>query len=571
MEAFDVVVVGSGFGGAVTSSRLAEAGMDVLVLERGAAYPPGSFPRTPHGFAGNFWDPARRNFGLFDVRAFSHIDTVVSAGLGGGSLIYANVLIRKDEHWFDTDAAGRPRRWPVTRADLEPHYDAVERTLEAQVFPVDVAPYSTVRKTAAFRSAASALGYEATTWDRIDPKRKQWFLPQLAVTFANEGRRPVPGERIEEAIRNLHDRDRQTCRLCGECDIGCNVGAKNSLDYNYLTRAVRAGAEIRTLAEVKGLEPAPDDKGYVVRYVQHPDRTQTSVKSRHLVLAAGTLGSSHLLLRSRHVLKGLSPMLGRGFSGNGDLLTAALCARTNTDDHGERRPLDLDASHGPVITSTIRSPDERDGAERGVTGFYLQDAGYPATLSWLLQVGSFPGTLRHVATFVLQRLRAQLTRRGPSLASSLEALLSDDTLSEGSLPLLGMGLDTPDGVLGLDRRGELTLDWSKKPSDGLYREVLGTSRAVAENIGARFLEDPLTSMLRRFVTVHPLGGCAMGVTPDEGVVDEWGRVHGHPHLHVADGSVMPGPVGPNPSLTIAALANRFADRMIDDMEERCHR
>ncbi len=185
-----------------------------------------------------------------------------------------------------------------------------------------------------------------------------------------------------------------------------------------------------------------------------------------------------------------------------------------------------------------------------------------------MQVGSFPATVRHVATFFLQRLRAQVTRRGPSLATSLEALLSGDALSEGSLPLLGIGLDAPDGVLGLDGGGELTLEWSKKPSDALHREVLGASRALAEHLGARFLEDPLTTVLRRFVTVDPLGGCAMGVTPDEGVVDEWGRVHGHPRLHVADGSVMPGPVGPNPSLTIAALADRYADKMIDDMEER---
>jgi cholesterol oxidase len=568
VEAFDVVVVGSGFGGAVTSFRLAEAGMDVLVLERGAPYPPDSFPRTPHGFAGNFWNPVRRSFGLFDVRSFGHIDTIVSAGLGGGSLIYANVLIRKDEHWFDTTVDGSPRRWPVTRAELEPHYEAVEKTLGAQVFPFDVAPYSTVRKTAGFQAAAAALGYEATTWDQVDPKRKQWFLPQLAVTFSNKGRRPVPGEKIEEEVRNLHDRDRQTCRLCGECDIGCNVGAKNSLDFNYLTLAVRAGAEIRTLAEVKDFEPTPDDDGYVVRYLQHPDGTPTSVRSRHLVLAAGTLGSTYLLLRSRHNLRRLSPMIGRGFSGNGDLLAAALSAQTAGSDREGRRPLPLDASHGPVITSTLRSPDERDGADPGTRGFYLQDAGYPATLSWLLQVASFPSTFRHVAGFVLQRLRAQLTRRGPTLASSLQGLLSDTTLSVGSLPLLGMGLDAPDGVLGLDREGELTLDWSKKPSDALYREVISTSRGVARNLNARFLEDPLTTMLRRFVTVHPLGGCAMGSSAEEGVVDEWGRVHGHPGLHVADGSVMPGPVGPNPSLTIAALANRFAEKMIDDMKDR---
>ena len=118
MEDFDVVIVGSGFGGAVTSFRLAEAGMDVLVLERGAAYPPDSFPRTPHAFAGNFWDPGRHSFGLFDVQSFSHVDTITSAGLGGGSLIYANVLIRKDEHWFETEVDGETRPWPVTRVEL---------------------------------------------------------------------------------------------------------------------------------------------------------------------------------------------------------------------------------------------------------------------------------------------------------------------------------------------------------------------------------------------------------------------------------------------------------------------
>ncbi len=568
MEEFDVVVVGSGFGGAVTSFRLADAGMDVLVLERGAAYPPDSFPRTPHGFAGNFWDPARRRFGLFDVRSFSHIDTIVSAGLGGGSLIYANVLIRKDEHWFETEVQGELRPWPVTRAALDPHYDAVEKALGAQVFPFGVTPYSAVRKTAGLRAAAASLGYDETTWDGVDPKRKQWYLPQLAVTFANDGRPPVPGEKIEEPVRNLHDRDRQTCRLCGECDIGCNFGSKNSLDFNYLTRAERAGAEIRTLAEVRGFEPTPDDAGYVVRYVHHPDQVETTVAARHLVLAAGTLGSTHLLLRSRHLLRGLSPMLGRGFSGNGDLLTAALSAKEHAPGQRGRTPVQIDPSHGPVITSTLRSPDERDGADAGARGFYLQDAGYPASLSWILQVGSLPTTVARLATFALRRLRARGGRRGTSLASDLQDLLGGNALSEGSLPLLGMGLDVPDGVLGLDRDGDLTLAWTKKPSDAFYRDVVRTSRAVADALGARFLEDPVTTMLRRFVTVHPLGGCAMGLTAQHGVVDEWGRVHGHPRLHVADGSVMPGPVGANPSLTIAALADRFADQMIDDMKGR---
>ena len=149
----------------------------------------------------------------------------------------------------------------------------------------------------------------------------------------------MPGEKIDEAVRNLHDLDRQTCRLCGECDIGCNFGSKNSLDFNYLTLAVRAGAEIRTLAEVPPVHAgARRGEGYDVHVVQHPDRGSTSVRARHLVLAAGTLGSSQLLLQaSRRELGGLSPRLGRGFSANGDVSTAALSTRPDgRDDDGGR-------------------------------------------------------------------------------------------------------------------------------------------------------------------------------------------------------------------------------------------
>src|SRR5918911_1619171 len=122
---FDAVIVGSGFGGSVMAYRLAEAGLRVCLLERGKAYPPGTFPRTPAGLARNFWDPSEKLYGMFDVWSFSGIESLVSSGLGGGSLIYANVLLRKDEEWFvDDDGVGNGyRRWPVDRAALEEHYD----------------------------------------------------------------------------------------------------------------------------------------------------------------------------------------------------------------------------------------------------------------------------------------------------------------------------------------------------------------------------------------------------------------------------------------------------------------
>ena len=145
MDEVDAVVIGSGFGGSVAAARLAEAGKSVVVLERGKAYPPGSFARSPLDMARSFWDPSKGLHGMFDLWSFSDIDAVVSAGLGGGSLIYANVMIRKDEHWFvQEDPRSGPgyEYWPVNREQLDPDYDTAEKMLGATSFPFDLAPYS---------------------------------------------------------------------------------------------------------------------------------------------------------------------------------------------------------------------------------------------------------------------------------------------------------------------------------------------------------------------------------------------------------------------------------------------
>ena len=240
---FDAIVVGSGFGGSVTAYRLAEAGRSVCVLERGRAYPPGSFTRSPHRARESFWAPQHGLTGMYHYWSFKGIDALVSAGLGGGSLIYANVFLRKDEKWFVQEDVndGGYEYWPVTRDDLDPHYDRVEAMIGLQRYPFEHEPYSRTPKTNAFKYATEQNGLE-------------WFLPPLAVTFGNEGEAPQPGQKIKERLRNLHDRDRVTCQLCGECDVGCNDGAKNTLDYTYLSRAHDAGAVIRTLCEVRRID-----------------------------------------------------------------------------------------------------------------------------------------------------------------------------------------------------------------------------------------------------------------------------------------------------------------------------
>jgi cholesterol oxidase len=547
---FDAIIVGSGFGGSVTAYRLAEAGKRVLVLERGRPYPPGAFTRSPYRARESFWDPEHGLTGMYHYWSFRGIDSLVSAGLGGGSLIYANVFIRKDERWFvheDVNDGGY-EYWPVSRADLDPHYDRVEEMIGLQRFPFDHEPYASTPKTIAFKEAAEANGLE-------------WFLPKLAVTFGNEGRPPVPGEAIEEEIPNLHGRTRTTCQMCGECDVGCNYGAKNTLDYTYLTRAQVAGAEIRTLCDVRSFEPR-EGGGYSVLYADLGLDPTAPVKVRltcdHLILSAGTLGTTELLLRNRGAFPRLSRKLGTRFCGNGDLLTLALNTSQVTD--GVHTPRIIDSGYGPVITSTARMP----GAEDGGTGrgFYLQDAGYPQHLAWVLHVISAPQQLwrwRKAGFFLVKNWLKGTP--DTDVTAQIADLMLPGQLSSGGLPLLGMGRDVPDGRLYL-RNGRLDTDWKRKASDEYFERLRTTSRGFAESLGGRFADNPLW-FLRRVITVHPLGGAPMGRTADEGVVDPWGNVFGYPGLHIADGSVMPGPTGPNPSFTIAALADRFADQIID--------
>ena len=551
-ERYDAIVIGSGFGGSVTTYRLAEGGKRVCLLERGRAYPPGSFPRDPGGMARNFWDPDNGLYGMFDIWSFTGLEGVVSSGLGGGSLIYANVLIRKPEEWFlrETRRGGGHEYWPITRADLDPHYDAVEKVLNAQQFPFHTAPYSSTAKTRAMQRAAKRLG-------------REWLLPNLAVTFANPGRPPRPGEVIVGGEDNLHGAVRTTCRLCGECDIGCNDGAKNTLDYNYLTLAKKAGAEIRSLSEVVRIEPQ-EGGGYCVSGVTHvpasePAEIPFSLSAERVILAAGTFGSPYLLLRNRAAFPALSPALGSQFSGNGDLLTFITRA---TQRHGEEtRPHDLFSSRGPVITSALRVPDGVEGGGATGRGFYVEDGGNPAFLNWLLQATGSPAMALRTASFFLRRVWAHHFQNPQSnYSGQLAGLINPRDLASRFLPLLAMGRDVPDGVMSL-RDGDLEIKWSTHSSDSYFEGVEETIGEMANALGGKYHNTPLW-LFKRVITVHPLGGCPMGRNEQEGVVDRYGQVFGHPGLYVADGSTMPGPVGPNPSLTIAAFADRIADHIL---------
>ncbi|UVJ40745.1 GMC family oxidoreductase [Arthrobacter sp. CJ23] len=551
IESVDAVVVGSGFGSSVAAHRLSAAGQSVVLMERGKPYPPGSFARTPAEMGRNFWDPDRGLYGLFDAWTFRGVEGLVSSGLGGGSLIYANVLLRKDENWFVKESpvpGGGYENWPFSRADLDPYYDAAEAMLQPVPYP-----YMDTPKTNAMEAGAASLGLSISR-------------PPIAVTFATApGAAPGTNQPLPAAsYGSVHGEGtvRTTCTLCGECDIGCNTGAKNTLDHNYLSAAARH-ADLRTFHDVRGIRPL-DGGGYEVRYVVHDPATpgalltERLIHCRRLILGAGTFGTNFLLLRNRGSLPALSDALGTRFSGNGDLLTFIMDAKTRNGSSGGVRT--LAGSRGPVITTAIRVPDSRDGGDG--RGYYVEDAGYPAFMNWLIETGQLGKVAARTFRVAKQLLKDRLFEaRRSNISADVAAALGDGRLSASSLPLLGMGRDIPDGVMGLED-GRLAIGWTLSTSTAYFNRVRATMASIAGELDGTFVDNPLW-WAKHVITVHPIGGAPAGRNPAEGVCDSYGEVFGYPGLYVVDGAAMPGPVGANPSLTIAAFAERACERILE--------
>lgn len=583
---FDAVIIGSGFGGAVMAYRLAEAGLKVCLLERGKAFPPFSFPRAPYKVRNNFWDPSEGLYGLYNVWSFKGSGALVSSGLGGGSLIYANIIIRKDEKWFVQNHLndGGYEDWPITRAELEKHYDHVDDMMNTQKYPLEHSPYANTPKTLAMKEAAAKLVADKC------PESKdtiEWIRLNLAVSFKKRhaggpnalddpANPPVTGEPIEERWgSNYHGKTRYTCVLCGECDFGCNTGSKNTLDYTYITAAKHKGAEIRTLCEVKSFAPRSVGKGYEVTYIKHDlekwegvkadskEFTRQTITCDRLVISAGTYGSPFLLLKNRDKsFPKLSPKLGSRFGLNGDMLS--FLVNSQEKKNGKCAPRVLDPSFGPVITSAIRLGDTLDGLGKQGRGFYVEDGGNPYLMSWMAELPGVPGLLKRFLYFSKKYLQYRTgTNHDADLNAEIADLIGDCTTSKSSLPILTMGRDIPDGNLFLDKEGYLECDWDIKKSKEYYDRVLRIGRGIANAIHAEYMENPSFEYFKQVFTAHPLGGCPMGRDETEAVVDSYGEVFNYPGLYVVDGSIMPGPVGPNPSMTIAAVSDRAAEHIIE--------
>ncbi|HEY6433760.1 MAG TPA: GMC family oxidoreductase [Acetobacteraceae bacterium] len=518
---FDVIVIGSGFGGSVAAARLAESGARVLVLERGRRWDRTSYPSvTGKDWIWNQTHPEREN-GWIDLRVFPHMAVALGAAVGGGSLIYANISAIPADSAF---VAG----WPpeITPAELAPHYATVGAVMNVQRVPDN----QWTPRMHLMRDAANGIG----AGDRFR-------LLDLAVSFDNgfDFNAPqVPGDTSRTVWhKNGQGIEQGTCVHCGNCDIGCPVDAKNTLDRTYLALAESKGAEVRPLHLVTRIEP--EGAGWRVDFdrLLQGSRQAGSASAGIVVLAAGSLGSTEMLLRCRdvlHTLPNISQRLGHDWSSNGDFLTPAI--------YLNRKP---EPSHGPTITCAIDFLDRsRDGQS-----FWIQDGGLPNLLEDLAASATDTNPITHTA---LNWIRSELLAHAP---------LSN------IMPWFAQGVDAANGQLRLHRplgiagNWEMTLDWDVAQSRPLMDSIVGTHQALSRATGGTPLVPPTWSLLHYLVTPHPLGGCGMGTGADNGVVDHRGEVFGYRNLFVLDGAIVPEAVGVNPSRTIAALAER-ASRLI---------
>jgi cholesterol oxidase len=545
-DVYDWVIIGSGFGGSVAALRLAERGYRVLVLERGRRFDDQDFPHTNWNLRRYLWAPLLRCFGFLEITPFRDVVVLHASGVGGGSLGYAGVLLEPEPATFATPAWSRHGDWG---ARLRPHYDTARRMLGVARNPrLWTADHVLL-------DIARDMGVEAS------------FQPtDVGVFFGEPGRE---GDEVPDPFFGGDGPPRRGCTHCGGCMVGCRYAAKNTLVKNYLWLAERKGAEIWPESLVRDIRPlrvpGPDGNGTAdpVPGQQKPDprfevlyrrstalvpRRNRSVRARNVIVAAGAVGSTRLLLRCRDVtrsLPALSPRLGHEVRTNNEALLGSVdrAARDGATDWSQGVAITSRFQPDPVTTiEPVRHPVGSD---------FLRFMGAP-----LVGQGTLARRLARTAAHVLRHPRDWLlTHILPGWARRTTIILgmqnADQRLRLGlgrsPLTLFRHDLVThPDG--DSDPPGPITA------AHEIVREFARRTGGIASgSVNEALLDVPLTA--------HFLGGCPVGSTMQDGVVDPEFRVHGYPGLMVLDGSVLPGNPGVNPSLTITALAEYAISRI----------
>ncbi|MFC0351002.1 GMC oxidoreductase [Undibacterium danionis] len=551
---YEVLVIGSGYGGGIAASRMARAGRRVALLERGKEILPGDYPNTlvkaaeqfqlhePNGHIGS-------RTGLFDFHVNAQQNVLVGCGLGGTSLINANVSLEAKPYVFDDT------RWPLSIREhrdtlLKDGYARAREMLKPNPYPENGAALT---KTAAHQQSANKMG-----------QAKEFYRTPINVNFET-----LPNNKNHVGVEQL------PCNNCGDCVSGCNNKAKNTTLMNYLPDAWNHGAEIFCQAAVSHIEKAAD--GWLVHYQyvgtgrEKFDAPTQFVKADIVIVSAGTLGSTEIMLRSQQKGLLLSDQLGLHFSGNGDILGFGFntTQKINGIGFGDNQPPNKPADRlpvGPCITSVIDMRDQAKYEHRMV-----------------IEEGSIPGA---IGKLMLPMLSTTADLMGKNDARSFMDRAKQKVRAWTSLwrgPYTGaiqntqtyliMSHDDSKGRMVLDAKNQLRIDW---PGVGTAENVeVGNTRlnAATKALDGIYVPNPIWSDLFKhaIVSVHPLGGCVMGEDATQAVVNHKGQVFSgksgtavYENLYVTDGSVIPTSLAVNPLLTISAISERAMQLLAQD-------
>ncbi len=514
---FDFVIVGSGFGGSVSAMRLAQKGYRVAVVEAGKRFLAEDFPKTNWNAFKYLWAPKLRCFGIQNITLLKGVMVLHGSGVGGGSLVYANTLMRPEAAVFRDPAWSPAVAW---EEELAPHFETARRMLGV--------------------TENQALLEGEHTLQRVSERMNSgatFHATEVGVFFGK------PNQTVSDPYFSGAGPARSGCTLCGGCMVGCRFGAKNTLDKNYLYFAESWGARVFPELKVTRLTPTVGERG---DGYELETRSTTSVlphagpklRAKRVVLAAGVLGTVELLLKNRdqyRTLPRVSQRLGDFVRTNGESLLGA----TSFDAHRElSRGIAIGAAFHPNSLTKIEAVRYPSGSGA------MRLLGVPLTPD---------GTLFTRPLKLLARLFTRLPRllklwRVRDWARSTVILLVMQSVDQHLRLRLGRTL-----------LGRKLADTSRARSVPSYLPIAQqAARILAEELNGEAQNVISEVLLRTPATAHILGGCCIGESAESGVIDERHEVFGYPGLYVCDGSVVPGNLAVNPSLTITALAERFA-------------
>ena len=516
---YDVLVIGSGFGGSVTALRLTEKGYKVGVLEAGARFDEDSYPKTSFDITKYLFAPEVGCYGIQRIDSLRDCLILSGAGVGGGSLVYANTLYEPLPPFYDDPQWRDITDW---QDELAPYYDQAKRMLGVVQNPLRTPSDDVMEKV------ANDMGVGDT------------FHPTpVGVFFGGPGQEP--GENVSDPYFGGAGPDRNPCIGCGECMTGCRHNAKNTLTKNYLYLAEQNGAVVHPLTTVTRVRPG-DGGGYEVqvRYTKAKVRrpsTRRTLTADQVVFAASALGTQRLLHRMRDEghLPNLSDQLGRLSRTNSESILGAIAPDTS-----------VDYSRGIAITSSFH-PDEDTHIE---PVRYGKGSNAMSLLQTVLTDGDGPEP----------RWQTWLKEMWREKRNVLDLY---DMKHWSERTVIALVMQTVDNsITTFSRRSRLTGRWFLSSRQGhgapnpTWIPVANQAvRKMAQIIGGR-PGGSIGEPFNRPLTAHFIGGCTIGESPDTGVIDPFQRVHNYPGLHVADGSAISANLGVNPSLTITAQAER---------------